>query len=260
MDPFDGAVAVVTGAASGIGRALALALAQRGATVHAADVNEQAVQDLALEHGALVPCRLDVSDEPAVAALLDRVVNEHGGIDYLFNNAGIVLGGEFGAANAAQWQRIVDVNLWGVVHGTRHGYRHMRRQGHGHIVNTASTAGVMPVKHSAAYATTKHAVVGLSTALRAEAAEHGIGVSVVIPGLVDTGIFDNATNVAGYDYRKTVDRMPLRKMTPERAAEHILAGVHRNRTYITFPLYNRAIIAAHRMLPATVGRLIARHT
>lgn len=254
-ESFLGTTALVTGAASGIGYALCVALRRRGATVYAADLNADGLTRLAQECGA-VSVELDVTDEAAVATALQRVAAERGSVDYLFNNAGIVVGGPLEGMDAATWRKIVDVNLWGVVHGTQHGYALMREQGHGHIVNTASTAGVTPVAKSAAYAATKHAVVGLSTSLREEARRHGVRVSVAIPGLVDTGIFNAATNVRGYDYDAAMRKVPIRKITPQQAAEHILRGVQRDKPYIVFPAVNRVIVALYRLFPAVMGRLI----
>jgi len=141
----------------------------------------------------------------------------------------------------AAWQKVVDINLWGVIYGTQHGYALMLKQGHGHIVNTASTAGVAPVAKSTAYAATKHAVVGLSTSLREEGRAHGIRVSVAVAGLVDTGIFQAATNLKGHDYDAAMRKVPIRKITPAQAANAILKGVERNQQYIVFPGLNRLI-------------------
>jgi NAD(P)-dependent dehydrogenase (short-subunit alcohol dehydrogenase family) len=258
MSRFDKSVAVVTGAASGIGAAVSGELARRGAVVHAADRDEAGLERLVAAHPGrdLHTHLLDVTDEAAVEALLGKVSADGGRLDYLFNNAGIVVGGDFEHMDADAWRRIVDVNVWGVVHGTQHGYALMRRQGFGHIVNTASTAGVLPVARSVAYATTKHAVVGLSVSLRAEARRHGVNVSVVIPGLVDTNIFAAATNVGGHDYAKAMDRVPFGKITPDAAALHILAGVSRNRAFVTFPVYNRLLVALHRLAPGPMARVI----
>jgi NAD(P)-dependent dehydrogenase (short-subunit alcohol dehydrogenase family) len=248
-------VAVVTGAASGIGHALCVALRRDGATVYAADLNAEGLKLLQQECGA-TPVELNVADEAAVKALLDRVQAAHGRLDYLFNNAGIVVGGPTEGMDSQVWRKIVDVNLWGVIHGSQHGYALMRAQGHGHIVNTSSTAGVAPLAKSVAYATTKHAVVGLSTSLRAEGRRHGVNVSVAIPGMVDTGIFDAATNVQGYDYRAAMRKVPIRKITPQQAADALLRGVVRNRQYIVFPANNRVIVTLHRLLPGPMSRLI----
>ncbi|MDB5975335.1 MAG: family oxidoreductase [Nevskia sp.] len=262
MNPYQGKAAVVTGGASGIGYALCRELQRRGATVYAADLGEPGLARLQAECASarLRTAKLDVTDEAAVKALLERVVEEQGRLDYLFNNAGIVVGGDFESMDGAAWRRIVDINLWGVIHGSQHGYRLMLKQGGGHIVNTASTAGVMPVAKSTAYATTKHAVVGLSTSLREEARKHGIRVSAVVPGLVDTNIFSSATNLKGHDYSAAMDRVPFRKISPDQAARAILAGVANNAQYIVFPGYNRAIVLLNRLAPGIMGRLINRNS
>ncbi|WP_155925330.1 SDR family oxidoreductase [Mycolicibacterium sp. CBMA 234] len=257
---FAGNTAIVTGAASGIGRALAMMLAEYGATVYATDRDAERLAELTgTEHGSrirLMP--LDVTDRDAVGAVVDRVVAESGTLDLMFNNAGIVVGGDFADMTPDAWQRIVDINFWGVVHGTEAAYAQMRKQGRGHIINTSSSAGVMPVVRSAAYAATKHAVVGLSTSLRAEAADHGINVSVAVPGLVDTNIFSAATNLAAYDYGAAVKRVPMKKVAPRQAAEAMLRGVIRNDEFIVFPLLNRLVIKLYRAMPAVMRPVINR--
>ena len=255
MNDLNGKVAVVTGAASGIGAALTRRLHQAGAVVVATDTDETG---LAALPSGVVATRLDVTDGPAVRDLIDKAAADHGRLDYVFNNAGIFAAGDFEDMTDDAWQRVVEVNLWGVIHGTRAAYDVMVPQGHGHIVNTASSAGVMPVARSVAYAATKHAVVGLSTSLRAEAAARGVQVSVVLPGLVDTGIFDKARDLTGNDYQKTLDKVPFRKVTPDRAAVEILVGVERNRQFITFPRYNRVIWRLNRLVPDLMSRVINR--
>jgi short-subunit dehydrogenase len=258
VSPFKGASVVVTGASSGIGRALARELHRRGSIVYAAARTERDLAKLAEECGdaRLVADVLDVTDGAAVKALFERVVAERGRLDYVFNNAGIVVGGDFEAMDDATWKRILDVNLWGTIYGTQHAYAIMKRQGHGHILNTASTAGVLPVAKSTAYAATKHAVVGLSTSLREEARRHGVRVSVAIPGIVDTAIFGRAINLDGYDYDAAIDRVPIRKITPEQAARATLAGVEANRQMIVYPLYNRVLVGFGRLFPTFMGWLM----
>lgn len=253
-----GCVAIVTGAASGIGRALCQLLVTRGAVVYGVDRDERALAawGSAEASAAFTTVVVDVTDPESMAALVSRVVAERGRLDLMFNNAGIVVGGDFAAMTEDAWRRIVDVNFWGVVYGTQLAYTQMRRQGSGHIVNTASSAGVLPVAGSAAYAATKHAVVGLTTSLRAEAKAYGIRASVVLPGLVDTGIFDSAHNLPGYNYRTAVEAVPFTKVSPTRAAEEILRGVSKNRQFITFPAYNRVIIGLNRVAPRVMSALI----
>lgn len=255
---LDGQTAIVTGAASGIGRALALLLADCGATVYAADRDEASLELLDHPSGRLVTTVLDVTDRDAVTAVVDRAFGETGRLDQMFNNAGIVVGGDFVDMTPEVWQRIVDINFWGVVYGTEAAYARMLDQGFGHIVNTSSSAGVMPVVRSTAYAATKHAVVGLSTSLRAEAAPHGIHVSVVLPGMVDTNIFSSATNLRDYDYRAAVDRVPMRKITPRDAAVAIARGVASNDEFISFPTLNKVVIALYRAAPTLMNPIIVR--
>lgn len=258
MSDFAGKTAIVTGGASGIGFALCRELSARGATVYAADRNIDGLATLrqACTANTVRTQALDVSQESEVAALLDRVMAEQGRIDYLFNNAGIVVGGDFEAMDSATWRKIVDINLWGVIYGSQYGYKLMLEQGGGHIINTASTAGVMPVAKSAAYAATKHAVTGLSTTLREEGRRHGIRVSVVVPGVVDTNIFTTATNLKNHNYSTDMDQVPFRKVSPAQAARAILHGVARNQQYIVFPFYNKVIVALNRLFPVLMARLI----
>ena len=249
-------VAVVTGAAGGIGAALAEMLVSRGVAVVATDVDRAGLDRLDSHDAGIRTTALDVTDGSAVRDLVEKVAADHGRLDYMFNNAGVVVGGDFEDMTDEAWRRIVDINLWGVIHGTQAAYAVMRAQGFGHIVNTASSAGVMPVAQSVAYAATKHAVVGLSTSLRAEAAGTGVNVSVVVPGVVDTGIFAAAHNLGGYDYERAIRRVPFGKVSPSRAAEYIVEGVERNRQFITFPAYNKALVALYRVMPALMSRVI----
>lgn len=261
MSFFRGKSAVVTGGASGIGYALCRELSQRGAVVYAADMNELGLERLQQEcTGTVIAVTLNVTDEAAVKALLDRVVAEHGSLDFIFNNAGIVVGGEFQEMDKAAWQRVVDINFWGVVYGSQHAYALMREQGHGHIINTASTAGVAPVAKSTAYAATKHAVVGLSTSLREEGRRHGVRVSAAVAGLVDTGIFDAATNLKGHDYAAEIRKVPIGKISPAQAATAMLKGVERNQQLIVFPALNRVIVFLNRLMPGFIGWLINKDT
>lgn len=251
------AIAVVTGASSGIGRALACELHRRGAVVYVAGRSESKLAALAAECGPrLIPVILDVTDEAAVRALIGRVASEAGRLDYMFNNAGVLLGGDFENMTAAAWKTIVDINIWGTVHGTQHAYSLMVKQGHGHIINTASSAGVMPVSRSVAYTATKYAVVGLSLALREAGRKHGVRVSCTVPGLVDTPIFERAVNLAGYDYDAEMRALPLRKLTPEEAALATLDGVEANRQLIVYPLYNQLLYAMMRAFPGVTSWLI----
>ena len=179
---FEGKQAIVTGAGSGIGAALCRALVGAGATVVCTDIDGDAAERTAAALGANArSARLDVTDAAAVQAAVDEVVDRAGRLDLMFNNAGIVWGGDTELLTLDQWNAIIDVNIRGVVHGVAAAYPLMVRQGHGHIVNTASMAGLTAAGQITSYVTTKHAVVGLSLALRSEAVSRGVGVLVVCP-------------------------------------------------------------------------------
>lgn len=191
-----GQVAVVTGAGQGLGRAIATELAGRGVSVMLADLLEDSVRSAADEladagGGTITAAVLDVSDADAVASLAQRVMDRFGRVDLVVNNAGIVPtdGKPLWEADLAQWRRVVDVNLFGVLHGIRAFVPHLVAAGRGHVVNIASLAGLLAgTPLSASYGTSKHAVVATSEALRAELdmMELPIGVTVVCPGFVRT--------------------------------------------------------------------------
>ena len=184
---FTGKQAIVTGAGSGIGAALCRALTAAGAEVVCTDIDEAAAARTAEPLGARSR-RLDVADAAAVADCVAEVVDRAGRIDLLFNNAGITWGGDTELLTLDQWNAIIDVNIRGVVHGVAAAYPVMVKQGHGHIVNTASMAGLAAAGQITSYVMSKHAVVGLSLALRSEAAAHGVGVTAVCPSAVDLSL------------------------------------------------------------------------
>jgi NAD(P)-dependent dehydrogenase (short-subunit alcohol dehydrogenase family) len=181
---------VVTGAGSGIGRATARAFAARGAYVVAADRNlATAEETVALLGGRGRAVQVDVADGAAMEQFAKRVATDDGVPDVVVNNAGIGMAGPFADTTVADWQEIIDVNLWGVIHGCRQFAPLLRRHGEGgHIVNVASAAAYLPQRTLPAYATTKSAVLTLSACLRAELADDGIGVTALCPGFVHTGI------------------------------------------------------------------------
>ena len=238
---FRDSVALVTGAGSGIGRGVALELARRGAIVVCADLNgttaEATANDARVAGGRASAAQLDVADRQAYADLVERIVGSNGRLDYLFNNAGIAVGGDVRDIAHEQWKRIVDVNLWGVIHGIEAAYPRMAERGSGHIVNTASVAGLVPFTTMTPYSMTKHAVVGLSLSLRAEAAALGVKVSALCPAFIETGIFA-AAHLARTDKEAAVKRLQIFKPIPlETAVRKILRGVERNKALIVFPLY-----------------------
>jgi NAD(P)-dependent dehydrogenase (short-subunit alcohol dehydrogenase family) len=250
MDEFKDKVALVTGAASGIGRALCEELSRRGATLVLADINREGVErvasDLTRNGGRASAAHLDVSRIEDVQAVIGDAVSRHGRLDFMFNNAGIGLAGEVRDLDIDHWRRIVDINLWGMICGTTSAYSVMVKQGFGHIVNTASLAGLIGYPTMTPYSTTKFAVVGLSTSLRAEAKGLGVKVTAVCPGFIQTGIFASAATV-GVSMDDLLAKLPFKPIDATSAARIILRGVARNKAIIVFPLYGRLVWWLRRM-------------
>jgi NAD(P)-dependent dehydrogenase (short-subunit alcohol dehydrogenase family) len=249
---FQGRIAIVTGGASGIGRALCEALGAAGAVVVVADVDEiraAAVAKGITGAGGRAQARaLDVRDAAAFQALVDAVAAEHGRLDYLFNNAGIAIAGEERDVTLEDWNRVLDIDLHGVVHGVRAAYALMVRQGSGHIVNTASIAGLVPCPMEASYSAAKFGVVGLSHALRAEGKRLGVKVSVVCPGFIDTPILVNSPIRGPGDHALLRGLIP-RPMPAARCARLILEGVAKNRSTIVVTTHAKLLRALSRISP-----------
>ncbi|MFO1401412.1 MAG: SDR family oxidoreductase [Steroidobacteraceae bacterium] len=258
---FAGASAIVTGGASGMGAAPCRELGRRGARVTVADRDLDGAQRVAAEisaaRGAARAAGVDVAQAAQVQALVDAAVAEHGRLDYLFNNAGIGFAGDVRDTSLEQWRQVVEVNLMGVVHGVVAAYPLMARQGWGHIVNTASGAGIAPFAPLTPYCAAKFGVVGLSTALRQEAAPLGVRVSVVCPGSVATGIFGTAI-MANLPRERFFAAMSFRQISADEAARSILSGVERNRSYIVFPAEVRRLWWLYRLSPSLVEWIAAR--
>ncbi|RPK61970.1 2-dehydro-3-deoxy-D-gluconate 5-dehydrogenase [Streptomyces sp. ADI96-02] len=266
---FAGQLVLVTGAASGIGRATALAFAEAGARVVAVDRDADGASRTA-ERARLVGApaawaeTVDVSDEAAMEKLGEKVAAEYGVVDVLVNNAGIGLSGPFLDTTSEEWRKVLDVNLWGVIHGCRIFGRQMADRGQGgHIVNTASAAAFQPSRALPAYCTSKAAVLMLSESLRAELAERSIGVSAICPGIVNTGI-TAVTRFAGADaaeeerLRKRTTRLYGRRgYPPEKVADAVLRAVLENRAVVPVTPEARVARLLSRLSPGVL-RGIAR--
>jgi NAD(P)-dependent dehydrogenase (short-subunit alcohol dehydrogenase family) len=238
---FSGKIVVVTGAASGIGRGIAWAFARRGADLALADINEGgllAVKEELESQGCKIYAQVvDVSVAKQVEDFCNNTYQEMGRVDVLCNNAGISIGGGVECMSLEDWGRIVGVNLWGAIHGCHYFYLRMIEQGGGgHIVNTASIGGLTPIPSMAAYCCTKYGVVGLSETLRAEAALHGIGVSVICPGPTATNIAKTGKMVSWSErttpeeWLKRMDEvLTRRKYSPSRVGEAVTRAVERNK-------------------------------
>ena len=264
MSDWYGKVAFVTGGGSGIGAALSAKLVDAGAQVWIADRQFDHAKTLAQRldaSGARAHAvELDVRDPAAVRRAIDAVVDAAGRLDYLFNNAGIGIGGEVDTLTLDDWSDIIDVNLRGVIHGVDAAYPIMIKQGSGHIVNTASMAGLITTSAQAAYSSTKHAVVALSKTLRVEGKTHGVRVSVLCPGVVRTPILTGGE----YGHNKSISREnqqklgeALRPMDPDEFAEQALRAVLRNQAIIVVPRWWKALWYLERLSPALSMRAAA---
>jgi len=255
-------VAIVTGGGSGIGEALCRALAARGDAVVVADIDGASAERVAGDIGAnAAAAKVDVRDAISVQALVDDTVATHGRLDLMVNNAGIGVGGDLLELTVAHWDRIIDVNLRGVVHGVQAAYPVMARQRHGHIVNIGSVAGLTPPPYLTPYVATKHAVVGLSLALRGEAKAHNVGVTVVCPGWTDTPILDSTgpddlpkSALMEGGAREAAEKMGI--YSPQELAQDILRGIDKKKAMVVAPRRGRIAWRLARLSPVGVSTLM----
>lgn len=248
---FEGKTVLLTGAGSGIGRALAHHLVSCGAKVHAADMNAGGLDALAAEvsgPGSVLPRVLNVTDRADYGRWVDECVVASGTIDYLFNNAGVTLLGEARKVPFERWKWLLDINLMGVLNGVMQVYPVMVKQGSGHIISTGSVAGVTGYATASAYTTSKKAVIGMSHSLEAEARAYGVKVTVVCPGYVNSNIFTQ-DRVVGANVKEVIDDLPAPMMTPDEAARHYLAGVAKGKRTVVFPANAQLLWFLGRWIP-----------
>ncbi len=261
MSELAGKVAAVTGAASGLGRAMALAFADEGMLLALADVDEQGLRQTQKQLASNVKSfsmRVDVRRAADVEAFAERTLAELGGVHLVCNNAGVALSGPLWEASEADWQWILGVNLWGVIHGVRAFAPRLIAQNAGHIVNTASVAGLISPPGMGPYNVTKHAVVALSESLHHDLRERGaaVGVSVLCPAYVPTGIADSERNrpkelSPSTKSRETLAKEALLKkavasgkLSAGQIAQAVVSAVKENRFYVlTHPAIKGAIRA-----------------
>jgi NAD(P)-dependent dehydrogenase (short-subunit alcohol dehydrogenase family) len=261
-----GRTAVVTGAAGGIGRGIALALGRRGCHVALADIDDAGLTRTADEVGALgvrASCHhLDVADAAAVAAFPQRVITEHPGVDVLVNNAGIALAGRFEQIAADDFDMLIAVNFFGVVRMTRAFLPLLHKSDDARLVNISSVYGLIAPPGNTAYAASKFAVRGFSESLRHELEGSTIGVTVVHPGGVATSIARNARLPAGIDpveaevRRKALEA--LLRMKPEDAGEIIVRGVENRRVRVLVGADARRVALIERLMPVKYWKMIRR--
>jgi NAD(P)-dependent dehydrogenase (short-subunit alcohol dehydrogenase family) len=269
---FTGRVAVVTGASSGIGRALAIELAQRGAKLALSDINEASVQETATMCAAadVITDRLDTSDRAAWTAYAQRVVDHFGVVNQIYNNAGIALGRSVQESTMEDYDRVLGINLLGVITGTVTFLPHLIASGDGYVVNISSLNGIVAQPEMSHYCTAKFGVRGFTESLRMEMKVYGhrVGVSVVHPGGIKTNIATAeaaAAKAAGKahpdaDKRTKFYNEKLLKMPPEKAAQIILDGVQKRKMRIIVGNDARAMDAVERIAPTLIHRPIIAMT
>jgi len=255
-------VVIVTGGGMGLGEALCEEMASRGAMVVVADINQEAAERVAssivrkgLRGTAVV---VDVSREAEVQQMIDTTVSRCGRLDYIFNNAAIAIGGDARDISLEQWERVLEINLHGVIYGTICAYRVMAKQGFGHIVNISSASGLTPQPGNAPYCTCKHGIIGLSLSLRFEGVDLGVKVSAVCPGDMKTSMYENMI-VMNATRERVVEisrrsHFPIPQISARDAAQRILRGVSRNQALIVFPASVRWIWRVSRLFPSLMYR------
>lgn len=243
-----GMVVAVTGGAQGIGRATAQALAHRGSRVAIGDIDVAAATATAAEIGAgCLAFELDVTDRRSFENFFAQVEEHLGPVDVIVNNAGIMLLGPFEAESEEAMRRMIEIDLVGVMYGTKLAIPGMRARGRGHIVNIASQAGKFGFPGGATYSALKHGVVGLSEAVRRELSGTGVNVSWVMPAVVDTELGAGTQKVRGVGL-----------ITPEAVAEAIAEAIETGRPEVWIPRRSRALITGSALFPRPLGEAIAR--
>ncbi|HEX2851239.1 MAG TPA: SDR family NAD(P)-dependent oxidoreductase [Acidimicrobiales bacterium] len=263
---FEGRVAAVTGAGSGIGRALARQLVDRGTHVALCDIDEDALAETVAQcEGAAVKvssARVDVAARGEVFAWADRVVADHGKVNLVFNNAGVALASTIAAMKYDDLEWLMNINFWGVVHGTKAFLPHLEASGEGHIVNVSSVFGLISVPAQAAYNASKFAVRGYTDALRMEleAAESNVSSTTVHPGGIKTNIAKHARmdpSVAGMAADPGADFDKIALTSPDKAARQILSAVEHNRRRVLVGPDAKAIDLVSRLPAGVYQRVLA---
>lgn len=268
MKDFNNKVAAITGAGSGMGRTLALQLAQRGCHLALSDINEKGLAEtveLLSSTGVKVTSqKLDVANKAAVHAWADTVVSDHGKVNLIFNNAGVALGSMVDGGSYEDFEWIMNINFWGVVYGTKAFLPHLKASGDGHIINTSSLFGLMAVPSQSAYNASKFAVRGFTEALRQELELQKINVSAtsVHPGGIKTNIaksarMDNSVKKIGMNEKSQEQFEKLFRTTAEDAAKIILKGVENNQRRVLVGSDAKAMDLMVRLLPSAYQKLVS---
>lgn len=236
---YNNKIAVVTGAGSGIGRAIAHALGAQGCKVYCTDIDLVAATAVAGELVNASAHRLDVADATAVGAFADEVFAREGRVNLLFNNAGVGHAGAVVDTELADWRWVMDINVMGVVHGL-HAFlpRMLAQDSPGHIINTASGAGIIPMPRTAPYCASKHAVVGLSQSLAGELHGSNVGLTILCPGTINTAIIKNTKmrgSTADERQARAVAHYAKKGTSPDKVAEDVLHAVAKGKLFCVTP-------------------------
>jgi short-subunit dehydrogenase len=245
---LSGKVAVVTGAAGGIGRAIATELTALGCRVVLVDLARDALQDAAASLAGAEIHPMDVSDAGAWERFAAEVESRHAGASLLVNNAGVTVYGAFAEQTRAQIDRVIDVNLKGVLYGCRAFIPQLVERG-GHIVNIASAAGNVAMPCQSTYSASKFAVRGFTTALRMELASSGVGVTAILPGAVATNLIATAASYDGAASKKIAELMLAYGVRPERLAKRVIVAIERNEAEVMLGPDAFVLSAAQRVVP-----------
>ena len=259
VDYYKDKIVFITGAASGIGLELARQLIERSAQVIVTDKEGEACRAVADSLGERAHgIELDVTKPDDFESVLDDAWQRFGRIDIVVNNAGFAMGGEIADIDAGMWERMVAVNLMGVVHGCRLAFPRMAAQGGGQIVNIASMFGLLPGPLAGPYVATKHAVVGLSRSVRLEGKASQVKVTAVCPGFIDTPLFDRTETPPGMDRDRAREAIPFRFLPVDEAVAVIVKGLPTNPERLVFPLEVRLLWWLDRWVPRLTNWLFLR--
>lgn len=261
MKKLDGKRVVITGAASGFGRALSLELARKGCRIGVVDINtegsEETLRMVEEAGGTGETYELDVRSLADWETLAEYFFSSWGGVDVLVNNAGVTVVGSVGELPMENWERIVDINFWGVLNGCHTFIPRLKAQGGGYIINMASGLGLMGLWNMSPYNTTKAAVISLSETLRMELAPYGIGVTVACPGFTKTNFLEGVYFEDEFWYEVTSTAFEYARMSADGVARSVVKAAERQKLYIVPQLPDRMLWRVKRMNPGLFHRILA---